>query len=473
MKTMDKPTVVHVVNTLEGGGTERALLSLVNAFDHQLLRHMIVPLRQAGCLSALLSDRVSCRPLHTKGRSPVASVRLARIVRRLEQFPKSCDAPERTNRQQPAHQPRRKMPAREIVGTTRLSRHRTKRGSVQKATIIHARNTGCWGDSTLAHMLCPETHLILGFHGLETAAPFSRRQKLKAILALRCGARFTTVSRSGMLQLSKQVGIPPNRIDVLPNGVDTDSFKPPSSAQRESTRAAMQFTDADLVVGTVGHLTPVKDHQLLLRAFAGVANQTKRWKLLVVGEGPLHEQLLQQAHKLGIHQLVRFTGRREDVPRLLGCMDLYVCSSRSEGMSNAVLEAMATGLPIIATNAGDNATLLRNGVDGAIIPTGDTDRLTKTLHVLSRSPETRRRFAHSARTRAGTFDFGETVRAYETHYRTILEGGRHTARGRGPERPDQASRNPLQESPTADDNQLADPGQSSHAPDPEVSVSRV
>ena len=470
---MDKPAIVHVVNTLEGGGTERTLLSLLNAFDHQSLRHVIVPLRQAGCLSTLLSDRVSCRPIHTKGRSVIAGVRLARIVRRLEQFSESYSSPNGAGKQQPAHKWRRKTQANRFARTSPIGHRRARTEPVPRTSIIHARNTGCWGDATLAHLLCPGTHLVLGFHGLETAAPFSRRQKLKARLALRCGARFTTVSRSGVLQLNKQVGIPRNRIDVLPNGINTESFKPPSSAQRESIRAAMQFADTDLVVGIVGCLTQVKDHELLLRAFAGVANRTKHWKLLVVGDGPLREQLLQQAHELDIHQRVRFTGRREDVPQLLGCMDLYVCSSRSEGMSIAVMEAMATGLPIIATDVGDNPALLRNGVDGVIIPAGDADRLARTLHILSRSPETRRRFAHGARVRAKTFDFGEMVRAYETYYRTILGSGRHTLHGRTPDYRDRTTGNPLQEPPTADDTQLADLGGRSHAPDPEVSAPSV
>ena len=166
------PGIVHVVHSLEGGGTERGLVSLLCGLDSSYGRHVVVTLRGAGPLAARLPDHVSCRPIGATGRSRTICLKLARIAREW------------------------------------------------KASVIHARNTGCWYDATVAGWLTPGARLVLGFHGLETGPTFSGRQRRLARLGLYAGARFVSVSEAGKRQLTAEAAIPPERVDVLINGID-------------------------------------------------------------------------------------------------------------------------------------------------------------------------------------------------------------------------------------------------------------
>ena len=377
-----RPVVLHVVNSLEGGGTEGTLVALLHAFDVSRFRHVVITLRGAGSMSGRLPDHVACRPLNARGRSWSTGLRLTEVTRRL-------------------------------VRDSNLA---------QAAGLIHARNTGCWRDATIAGVLTPGARLVLGFHGLEKAQPFSSRQRQCARAATFAGARFTTVSEAGRQQLHSQARVPENRIELLPNGVDLGAFPPLDEATRRRVRASFQFDDAAFVVGTVGSLTPVKQHATLITAVARTVKCLPNIRLLIVGEGRLRTALTRQARIEGIGSRVCFAGWRDDVPALLRCMDVYVCSSASEGMNNALLEAMAAALPIIATDVGDNAAMLRDGVEGRIAEPGSATAIAEALGILANTSEVRYRLAAAARARASDFDFNSTVRAYEAYYRAVLSG---------------------------------------------------
>lgn len=372
MPFSEQPTVVHIVHSLDGGGTERTLVALLRAFDHCVFRHRIVTLRAAGPLSARLPVEVACRAIGRTGRSRLTGLTLARIVHH------------------------------------------------DRAAVIHARNTGCWADAVVARTLTPYARLVLGFHGLESDAGFHPRQRRLARWASRVGSRFLSVSEAGRRQLRDQVDIPPDRIDVLPNGVDLRRFGGLTDTMRMRLRRELGFDESAFVVGIVGSLTPVKGHTTLIRAVDLAVDSVPAIRLLIVGDGPLRASLSQQARTCGIADRVQFTGWREDVPDLLGCMDVYVCSSASEGMNNALLEAMAVGLPIIATDVGDNAIMLRDRNEGCIVEPGSAMAIADALRTLFAQPDARRRLAAAARAHARDFDFDCTVRAYEAYYRSLL-----------------------------------------------------
>ncbi len=376
MSRNKSPAIIHVLHSLTRGGTERTLVALLRSFDPERFRHIVVTLREAGPLAARLPDHVACQPLGTSGRSWFAGMRLARLTRRWG------------------------------------------------AAVIHARNTCSWHDAIWAGLLTRGARLVLGFHGLETPEPFNGRQRLLARWGLRTGGCFTSVSHSGDRQLREQTRVPANRITVIPNGIDLNVYERRDSDERRRRRAGLGWDDATFVVGTVGALTPVKGQASLISAVARITRVVDNVRLLIVGDGPLRESLTRQANEEGIGERVTFTGPRDDIPDLLACMDAYVCSSVSEGMSNSLLEALASGIPTVATDVGDNALVVRDGIDGRIIASDSSKSIAVELASLARSSELRQRYASAARERAREFSFDRTAHAYEAFYESLVTPAR-------------------------------------------------
>jgi len=378
MLTESRQVILHVVHSLDGGGTERTLVALLRAFDHRAFRHVVVTLREAGRLAGELADQVACFPIAARGRTWSAGFKLARIARRL------------------------------------------------RANVIHVRNVCCWSDAVVGAALNPGARIVLGFHGLEAGGAFSVRDRLAAQIAVGLGGRFASVSESGRRMIVERLGASPDHVELLPNGIDLTLFAEARNSQRRAARAALGFAADAWVVGSVGSLTPVKGHGVLLNAAARFAAGCERFRLVIVGDGPLRNALADEAARLGIGDRVRFTGWREDIATMLAAMDAYVCSSLSEGMSNALLEAMASGLPVVATNAGDNPVVIRNGVDGLIAPPSDAESLAAALQLICGSPELADRLAGAAQARAGEFDFRKSVAAYEHYYRVLTDASQVT-----------------------------------------------
>jgi glycosyltransferase involved in cell wall biosynthesis len=155
----------------------------------------------------------------------------------------------------------------------------------------------------------------------------------------------------------------------------------------------------------------VKDHALLLRAFAKVRMQVPEAVLAVVGDGPLRAALETQAEQAGISDAVRFMGDRHDVPRLLTGMDVFALSSASEGYSIALLEACAAGLPIVATDVGGNREIVRDGVNGRLVPAADVAALATALIALLRGGDEAGRMGRA----------GQSWAQAEASFRTMAE----------------------------------------------------
>ncbi len=186
-----------------------------------------------------------------------------------------------------------------------------------------------------------------------------------------------------------------------------------------------QQLDGILIAGTVGRLTPVKDQQLLLRAVAhlraGHPELGERLRLLIVGDGPLYPLLIQMIEQFALQEFVWLAGDRDDVPELLQAMDIFVLPSLGEGISNTVLEAMASGLPVVATAVGGNIELVEEGFNGSLVPVGDHEALSKALAALLNNDRERARQGSNARHRVCQhFDWGRTVDAYLRLYDELL-----------------------------------------------------
>ncbi len=215
--------------------------------------------------------------------------------------------------------------------------------------------------------------------------------------------RYITVSRHLHDMLVHDVGIASRRIDQVYNGVDISRFVPAVPPRRDLLPANLQG-DHLVVLGTVGRARAVKDQATLLRAAAAVLAQSPHWRarlrVVLVGDGPMLSELQALAAEQRIADLVWFAGARHDVPALLQCLDIFVLPSLNEGISNTVLEAMATGLPVLATAVGGNVELVDKGVMGDTFAPGDVSALASRIAEYLDSPELVKVHGRASRARA-------------------------------------------------------------------------
>lgn len=195
--------------------------------------------------------------------------------------------------------------------------------------------------------------------------------------------------------------LPPERIVTIYNGVDTARFTVPTSRQRSEARARFGLSEADFVVGMVAGFRPEKDYETFFAAMRRVLPGISRLKILAVGAGPLLSRFREQvsSSQLGGHAI--FTGDVADVVPCLWSMDIACLTPRgNEGFSNAVIEQMATGLPVVVTNVGGNAEAVVDGESGKVIPAGQADALAQALLDLYAHPARREAMGQAARRRA-------------------------------------------------------------------------
>ncbi|MCH7527839.1 MAG: glycosyltransferase [Planctomycetes bacterium] len=361
------------MHSLSVGGLERTLISLVSRSDPDRVKHVVCTMRRPGSLANELPTWIECESLDIKGTNRLAALPLAKVLRR--------------------HQPH----------------------------IVHARNWNTWTDTMLACRLARRRPPVFGFHGLESPTGFAANQKRRARWLRLKSAPFTAVSHAGAAQLQHQLSVPTTNVCVLPNGVDTSRFAPATPQTRLAARRALAIADHEFVIVTVGALVPVKDHATAIQALHKHVPKGRSCRFLVVGDGPLAQTLEHQAKKGPTHVRCEFLGRRDDVPDVLHAADLFVLSSRYEQMSNALLEAMAVGLPVVATDVGDSARMVEHERSGLITPPADVDALGRAVARMIDNPELRRRFGERARRRVvEEFGVDKMVDRYTSFYQSLL-----------------------------------------------------
>jgi glycosyltransferase involved in cell wall biosynthesis len=217
----------------------------------------------------------------------------------------------------------------------------------------------------------------------------------------------------------RERGLRPERILTIENGVDLAALEP-GLRRRDETRRSWGLSAEDAAVGVVGHLSPIKGHADFLHAAALVAAAHRRVRFFVVGDGPLRSSLEALARDLGIADRVAFMGARDDVPRQLGMLDLVVVPSHAEGMSNALLEAMAMGRPVVATAVGGNVDVVRDGVTGLLVPPREPTALAGALAELLADPTVGAALGAAARCRVRQeLSLDRMLRRYEELYRSL------------------------------------------------------
>lgn len=286
--------------------------------------------------------------------------------------------------------------------------------------VVHSRN---WGgiEAVPAARLAGVPFIVHSEHGYELDSldglPWRRRIFRRTAYAM-ADAVFTNSVELRDYH-ARQAGIPGNRVGVIYNGVDTNRFKPQPGV-RQQLRQELRIPADSLLVGSVGRLVTIKDHITLLKAASALAGHGLNVNVLLVGAGP--EMASLQNRVVGDADLsgrVLFTGGSDRIPELLNAMDVFVLPSLGEGMSNTLLEAMASALPVVASRVGGNPELIEDGRTGLLFTAGDSASLAAQINILA-DCDLRHRLGSAARESAiRLFSLDRMVGNYRNLYRGL------------------------------------------------------
>ena len=212
-------------------------------------------------------------------------------------------------------------------------------------------------------------------------------------------------------------------VEVMLHGLAPSTVSHDAEARAESRRRLGLRAD-DYVVGTVGNLTPKKDHDTMIRAFAAFSLRHDSARLVIIGAGPREEYLRHRVAALGLSEKVLLTGARSDVPELLVGFDQFVLSSLHEGLSIALIEGMAAGLPIVATRVGGIPELVTHEKHGLLVEAGDDRGLAHAMERVADEPELRRRFTTQGAERALEFGIDRAADRLTAEYARLARRGR-------------------------------------------------
>lgn len=247
-------------------------------------------------------------------------------------------------------------------------------------------------------------------------------EQVKRRIAYRLVSRtgtMVTVAQDLKEFLVKHVGVAAGRVHLIYNGIEAKTRRESETLSLGRTELGLRMDDE--VVGVVGSLYPVKGHRYLLEAVPQILKVRPRLKILIVGSGSMEGGLKELVRGLGIQRQVHFLGFRRDVQELLSLIDVFVLPSLSEGLSLALLEAMAAGKVVVATNVGGNPELVVEGETGFLVPPRDAEALASRLLMLLSNRDQARKLGSNGRRRVlDQFTLNTMVQRYEQLYATCL-----------------------------------------------------
>jgi sugar transferase (PEP-CTERM/EpsH1 system associated) len=385
----DPPLIAHVIYGLKTGGVENGLVNLINHMPAERYRHVIV------CITDYSDFRL-----------------------RIRRGDVECYA---------LHKPPGKVPGFYVKLWTLLRRLRPR--------IVHTRNLATLMAQVPA-MLAGAPIRIHGEHGRDMGDLDGRNVKYQRIrrLVRPCVHQYIALSKDLERYLIEKIGVSPQRLAQIYNGVDTELFHP-SRPHRAPLPAANLGGTGTIIVGTVGRMQAVKDQVTLVRAFICLLERRtdlrRRLRLVIVGDGALRAPALELVKDAGLLDLAWLPGERADIADILRGLDVFVLPSLAEGISNTILEAMASGVPIVATRVGGNPELVEDGRTGTLVPADDPPAMARAIALYADDAE--RRAAHGAAGRAAAearFSLGAMVRAYMGVYDRLLRAAPRRPGGR-------------------------------------------
>lgn len=288
-----------------------------------------------------------------------------------------------------------------------------------KPDLIHCHNLFSFLNGCTASRLAGNIPLVMTKHGASVPGN-GLGSRMNRVLIRR--ADVVAVSRQARHIMRVWTG---NRqVHYIANGISTDAYD--HLPTRTEARTQLDLPQSSFVIGIVARVTPSKGHQLLIEVFARMRTKIANAMLLIVGDGIGLSEVKAQVGRLGLNSPVRLMGERQDVPTILAAMDVFCLPSETEGMPMTILEAMAAGLPVVASNVGGIPELVEEGRTGFMVGPGAADELEAALVTLANDPERAREMGRLGRDRLwNEFSVKSTLSAYEELYREVT-----TRRGR-------------------------------------------
>ncbi len=235
--------------------------------------------------------------------------------------------------------------------------------------------------------------------------------------------RILAVSAAIADDLVRRYGIRAERVVTIRNGIDTEAYRP--SRDPGDILAELNLKEAGPLIGVAARMTPQKGHLFLLRALSLLIPRFPRLRCLLIGDGPLRQALLRECEALGVIDHCRFTGVRTDVPDLLSVLQVVVLPSLSEGLPFVLLETMALGKPIVATNVGGVCEVMEDGITGLLVPPRDPKALAHAIAFLLDRPGKAEEMGKRGKARVREhFTLGRMVRELEDVYTRLLQAKR-------------------------------------------------
>jgi glycosyltransferase involved in cell wall biosynthesis len=370
--------VVHGVLSLELGGLERLVVDLVRAGRQRDYRVSVVCVERPGRLATQVraAGAEVCSLDKPPGRSSTAIAQASRLLRSLQ------------------------------------------------PDLIHTHQVGALWYLGQAARLCNRLPVLHTEHSDHVALARSWLAKLRARVlwwqAAHFADRFCCVSEDVARSVRRWGTVSSSKVDIVPNGINLARHAMSESAL--AVRESLGIPAGALVVGTLGRLVEVKRQDLLIRAFSTLGRQGRHagtW-LLVVGDGPQRQPLEALARHLGVSGRTVFAGYQPQPERLLKAMDLFVLTSRHEGLPLALLEAWAAGLPVISSAVGAIPQTVLHGINGMLFPSGDWKRLAELLDLLLNAPWTMSALGRQGKSRVEfRYSLERMADDYESRYRKL------------------------------------------------------
>lgn len=374
------PLIAHVVYRFGVGGLENGIVNLVNRMPQQRWRHAIVALTE---VCGEFAERIERR-----------DVRYIELGKR------------------PGHL------WRDYPRLYRLFKE-------LRPAVVHTRNLAALEAMVPAWMANVPVR-VHGEHGWDRQDPDGRRRRYQYVRRMYRPfvMRYVALSQHIQHYLEQQVGIAPERVSQIYNGVDTERFCPASEG-RARIPGCPFGAPGEWLIGWAGRMDAVKDPLNLARAFVRALDRSplaaQRLRLVLVGDGALREALRAVLDRKGVRERVWLAGERADVPQVLRGLDCFVLPSLAEGVSNTILEAMATRLAVVATRVGGNAELIESGMTGLLVAPANSHALADAILRYFTDPALARLHGRAARRVAQSrFSLVRMVSDYANLYERAL-----------------------------------------------------